>query len=219
MVVAANLLYPWAADDKVKTALIAGLKSESRMVREQSVRSLEPPALAGDAETLAALKPLLTNEARTVRIACAWALRATVDLKSVAGRELQTALDQEADQPRGQYQKALLFESRKQPTQALANLQKAIGWDVFSPPLRTETADVLSQFGQVRQAGNLEVACQVRPESPELRLLLGQAWAQARRFDKAADALQEAVRLAPSSKDALGVPGIPEQYTTFWAGS
>ena len=57
-----------------------------------------------NAEVRTALQPLLEDPVRAVRIAAAWALCATLDLNSRAGKELVLMLDHNADQPTGRMQ-------------------------------------------------------------------------------------------------------------------
>ena len=196
--VAANLLFRWGNDHGVESALLARLKDESPLVREQAARSLEPLVQSGDTAVIVALEPLLKDPVHNVRVACAWVLRATVDTQAGAGAELQAALALHSDQPKGQFQRALFLLARQQPTAALDHLQKAVVWDPFSPPLRYETAEVLGQLGRFEDAADeLEAACRLQPKSGELRLELGLARAQARQFDKAVQSLEEAVKIDP----------------------
>jgi tetratricopeptide (TPR) repeat protein len=150
--VAANFLWQWASEPEVKGALLARLKDEHPLVREKAVRSLEPLVESGNSEIMAALKPMLDDPVRNVRVAAAWVLRATLDLQSRAGRDLQTVMDLDADQPTGQYRKAMFQLARQQPAEAVKYLRKAVEWDTYSPPFRCKLAEVLSQMGQTSEA-------------------------------------------------------------------
>src|SRR5581483_5621516 len=125
------------------------LKDPHPLIRENATRSL---AESTNAETFAELKPLLNDPSCNVRVAAAWALRATVDLKSKAGIELLNALELDADQPSGQFRTAMLELARKQPEEALSHLQKAVAWDPYSPPLHFELAQLLAQMGRTAEA-------------------------------------------------------------------
>ena len=126
---AATFLERWAAEPATQTALLAQLKNEHPLVRERVVRSLEP-AMA-DTNVAGGIEPMLNDPVRNVRVAAAWVMRATVDMQSQAGRDLQRMLDLEADQPTGQFEAAMLLLSRQQPAEALAHLKKATAWDRF----------------------------------------------------------------------------------------
>src|SRR5438445_3047172 len=148
--VAASLLWQWANDSSVKAALQAGLTDKEPLVREKAIHSLE--GLTNAMEMKAALTPLINDPSRNVRVAGAWALRAIPDFRGQAGYELQTALDLDADQPSGLYRHAVLELARRQPTNALAHLQRAISFDPFSPPLRLTVGELLNQLGRTNEA-------------------------------------------------------------------
>jgi predicted CXXCH cytochrome family protein len=163
----ATFLVQWANEPSVKTALLAQLKNEHPLVREKAVRSLEP-ALA-DTNVSTALQPLLNDPVRNVRAAAAWVLRATVDMKSKGGQDLQTMLDLEADQPTGQYEEALFLLARKQPAEALVHLKKATSWDKLSPPFLCTQAEVQAQLGQLTEAlKSLDQAAATVPDDPHI---------------------------------------------------
>ena len=73
--VAATFLGQWAAEAATKTALLAQLKNEHPLVRERVVRSLEPAM--DDNAVATALKLMLNDPVRNVRVAAAWVMRAT----------------------------------------------------------------------------------------------------------------------------------------------
>ncbi len=123
LAVSAAFLEKWADEPATKTALVAKLKNEHPLVRERAVRSLE--SALPDTNVLAALNAMLSDPVRNVRVATAWVLRATLDMQSLAGQDLQRMLDLEADQPTGQFEEAILLLSRRQPAEALVHLSKA----------------------------------------------------------------------------------------------
>ncbi len=147
--VAATLLWRWSNDSQVKTVLLTGLKDPHPLVREQAVRSL---AESDTPETVAVLNPMLNDPALAVRIAAAWALRSTVDPQSRAGGEPKTTLSFDVDQPRGQFRMAMLQLAQGRQIDALTQLQKAVAWDPFSPPLQYELAKLLAQMGRTAEA-------------------------------------------------------------------
>jgi len=143
-------------------------------VRERVARSLEP-ALA-DTNVLKALNLLLNDPVRNVRVAAAWALRATLDLQSQAGQDLKCWLDLEADQPLGQFKIALFMLSRQQLAEGLKHLQKATAWDPISPPFLCTQAQVQDQLGQLEEAlktlDRAEAAVPDDPHIPYVRAMI-----------------------------------------------
>ena len=165
--VAANFMGQWANDPLVKSSLLAQLRNEHPLIREKTAHALEP-ALA-DTNVFAALTPLLNDSVRNVRVVTAWTLRATLDLQSQAGKDLQEALDLEADQPTGQFKEALLLLARQQPVEALVHLKKATAWDPISPPFLCLQAEVLDQLGQSEEAlKTLDRAQLAAPNDPHI---------------------------------------------------
>jgi len=209
---AAGLLWRWPDDASAKAALLASLKDNHPLVRERVINSLEPAADSGDDEVLAALRPMLNDASRNVRVAAAWALRASLDMGSGAGRELQTMLDFNADQPIGRYREAKFALARHDPSGALAHLRKAITWDPYSPPFRFEIADVLTQLGRTNEGiHELQELCRLQPQSVEAQFKLGLALADAQQIEPAVVAFKQAVKLDPENMLAwynLGLASI-----------
>jgi tetratricopeptide (TPR) repeat protein len=196
--VAVGLLEPWADTPAVKDALVSNLKDEHPLVREQAARALGNllARTNRDAATAGSLQPLLNDPARNVRVAAAWALRATIDLQSKAARELLDAMSLEADQPVGQFRKARWLADRGQADQALQCLEKAIQWDPLSPPLRYDIATLLDQLNRPAEAeDHLRVACRLEPDAAEAHFKLALILAETHRLGEAAQALEEAVKL------------------------
>ena len=193
-----GLLWQWGTNAEVETALVARLKDTSPLVREKAVESLESLVDLGDAGTIQLLKPMLDDSARNVRVEAAWMLKSSVDLHSRAGQELMAMLDYNADQPAGQYRKAIFDLARGEPSNALAHLQKGIAWDPFSPPLRYQAAEVLTQIGSNAEAAvELQTLCRLLPQSVEFRFRLGLALAESHQFVGAVDAFRETIKLDP----------------------
>jgi len=164
---------------------------------------LELPVNDGNREITSALIPLLEDPSRNVRVATAWILKSTVDLQSRAGRELQTALDLNADQPIGQYQKAMLFLSRHQPDKALEHFQRAVKLDSLAPWLRVALADVLSQQQRYPEAVlHLQAACKVSPQNAEYHYKLAVALAKSNRPQESRAAATQALQIDPNFKAA-----------------
>jgi tetratricopeptide (TPR) repeat protein len=198
---AAGLLWRWPDDADVKAALLASLKDSHPLVRERTVNSLEPAVASGNEDVIAALRPMLNDQSRDVRVAAAWVLRGSVDAGSRAGGELQTMMDFNADQPIGQYRAAQFYLARRDPTAALVHLRKATAWDPYSPPFRLDAADVLMELGRTNEAlAELQELCRLQPQSFEGQFKLGLALADNQQIEPAAAAFRQAARLEPQNQ-------------------
>ncbi len=164
---------------------------------------LEPVAEPRNTNVVEHLKPLLEDRSRNVRIAAAWMLKETLDLKCRAGVDLQSELAFNADQPTGQYRLAKFSLARRQPLDALAHFRKAITWDPFAPKLRSRTAELLVDLGRHTEAvEEWQAACRLVPTSAEFELRLGLAQAQIKKFDGAVAAFRESIKLDPQQPQA-----------------
>jgi tetratricopeptide (TPR) repeat protein len=202
--VAATFLERWTTEPATQTALLAELKNEHPLVREKVVRSLEP-ALA-DTNVLAALQPLLNDPLQNVRVAAAWVLRATVDMRGRAGQDLKRMLDLEADQPTGQFEEAMLLLSRQQPAEALLHLKKATAWDKLSPPFLCTQAEVQDQLGQLPEAlKTLDQAEAGVPDDPHIPYVRAMILKRNGRDDEARTAAKRALEIQPSFQPARGL--------------
>jgi tetratricopeptide (TPR) repeat protein len=196
--VSATLLERWVGEAPVTAALTRSLVHTNALVREKAVRALGPLVEAGRTDIRAALEGRLADPARAVRVAAGWALRATVDEESLAGREVRHFLDTNADQPTGQMQKGVWALARQQPQRALDHFQKAVQWEPNSAPLRHELAIVLSRLGMGRQAlEQIQAACRLEPREAEYRFKLGLAWHELGDAAQTMSALEQAVQLNP----------------------
>jgi tetratricopeptide (TPR) repeat protein len=199
--VAATLLSRWATEPATQAALLAQLKNEHPLVREQAVRALEP-ALT-DVKVSAALQPMLADPLRNVRVAAAWVLRATVDLQGRAGQDLQRMLDLEADQPTGQFEQATLLLARQQSQKALEHLKKAAAWDPISPPFLCKQAQVQDQLGQLVEAlQTLDRAATAVPDDPHIPYVRAVILQRNGRNDEAQMAAKRALKIQPDFQPA-----------------
>lgn len=202
--VAATFLEQWATDPVAQTALLAALKNYHPLVREKAVRSLQP--VVGDTNVLAALKPMLNDPLRNVRVATAWVLRDTVDMHSQAGTDLQRMLDLEADQPTGQFEEAIFLLSRQQPANALGHLEKATAWDPISPPFLCAQAQVQDQLGQFSEAlKTLDRAANAVPDDPHIPYVRATILERNGRYDEAKTAANQALKIQPDFQPAVGL--------------
>jgi tetratricopeptide (TPR) repeat protein len=174
------------------------LAHTNALVRVNAAQSLGALAGQGNAAVDAALRKLLDDEARSVRYAAAWALRASLDLNSNAGKELLQTLDYNQDQPVGQLQKGAFLLARNQMEAALMHFAKAVAWDARSADIRQEYATVLSLAGRTQDAlAQIQEACRLAPNNADHWYRLGLAWNEAGNLGEVVKALEAAVRVDP----------------------
>lgn len=194
--VAAGLLQPWIGEAAVSMALLHRLSDTDAVVREQCVRALEPLIETHEPAATEVMRKRLDDPFRNVRIAAAWALRATVDPASKAGGELLHSLEISADQPTGQMQKGVFALARNDPQGALTNYEKAVQWDPNSAPFRNDYAVVLAGLNRSEEAvAQMEQACKLEPRNAEYRYRLALGWNERGDTAKTIENLQAAVRL------------------------
>jgi predicted CXXCH cytochrome family protein len=196
--VAAGFLRRWANDPKVVAALVAGSHDPDSRVRAVSVRALDhagnPPGPAIEP----ALKERLEDSSRQVRVDAAWALHATLDTNSLAGRELLHFLDVVGDQPGGALQRGVWELDRGDLPSAMACFRRALTWDTNSAPLHNALAVGLSMEGQSQAAVEaLQTACRLAPREAEYAFKLGLALNEVGKVPEACEALTRATRLDP----------------------
>ena len=195
---------PWAAEPTIQAALLAQLRNEAPLVRERVVRSLEPAMSEG--AVASALKAMLNDPVRNVRVAAAWVMRATVDMQGHAGRDLQTMLDLEADQPTGQFEQAMLLLSRHHPDQALVHLKKATSWDPLSPPFLCAQAQVQDQLGQLPEAlKTLDQGAAAVPDDPHVPCARATIFARNGRYEEARASANRALAMQADFQPALAL--------------
>jgi tetratricopeptide (TPR) repeat protein len=195
---AANLLAQWAGESSVRDALLKALGDPDPLVREQAVRALEPLAAQADSRVVTALRKMLDDPTRSVRVSAAWALRAGLPAGTRAAQELEYCLSLNADQPTGQLQEGAFSLANNRPQDALVHYQKAVAWDTNSAATRHDLAVALSTLGRSREAiDQLESACRLEPKEAEYQFKLALACNEAGMTEKAVAALEQAVRLDP----------------------
>jgi tetratricopeptide (TPR) repeat protein len=197
-----NVLSPWSAEPNVEAALRQNLSDSHALVREKAARALDGSAEDQVAPT-EALRERLEDPVRAVRIAAAWSLRAGLDLKCRAARELDLFLDENSDQPGGQLQKGELLVARGEPQQALEYYRNAVAWDPASAPIRRDLAVLYGLLHQNREAlEQLREAVRLEPREAEYHYSLALALNEAGDLKSAIAELQEATRLNPRLADA-----------------
>jgi Flp pilus assembly protein TadD len=144
---ACHLLEPWVMDPVVTKALLARLKDDSPLVREAAARVLVHPSRNNHEEVRSAMRLLMEDGLRSVRVAAAWCLVDELDLSSRAGRELVHMLDINADQPTGRMRLSQFAYHRGDTEGAIRQIRKAIEWDPNSPPFYHDLALLLNATG------------------------------------------------------------------------
>ncbi len=196
---ACHLLARWALQSPVTQTLLGKISDTSPLVREAAVRALGIAVRENDSAVRDALQPLLDDPIRAVRIAAAWALCATVDLNSRAGKELVHMLDHNADQPTGRMQLAQFAALRGDNTAAIRQMQKAIQWDPNSPPFHHDLAILLSTTGDPKAAADsLKKAIALDPENPEYHFKLALSYNELGDLQATISSLEKTVQLDPT---------------------
>jgi tetratricopeptide (TPR) repeat protein len=199
---ASLLLRRWTPQPEVTRALLDSLRDRDPLVRHMAIRSLEP-RVSSDRQIKDAVQRLLDDPVRLVRVQAAWALHATVDTNTIAGRDLMTHLRTGADHPAGAMQIGVFWFDRGQTETAISWFKRAVEWDPYSAPFRDTLAVALSQLGRPDEAVvQLEAACKVAPREAIYHYRLGLALNEAGRLDAAVKALAEAVKLDPDFAQA-----------------
>jgi tetratricopeptide (TPR) repeat protein len=195
---ACHLLERWVNDPPATAALLKQISDPSPLVREAAVRALGEAVRAKNESVRGALKPLLDDSIRSVRVAAAWALCDTLDLDSRAGKELVHMLDLNADQPTGRMQLSQFALRRGDPAAAIRQVRKAIEWDANSPPFHHDLAVLLSTTGDAPGAVKaLRDAIRLDPQNPEYSYKLALALNETGATREAIATLEKTVRLDP----------------------
>lgn len=193
---AARLLRPWNADPAVARALFKAAQDSEPVVRGGVAHALDGLLQPENAAAQAALRELLADASRSVRVEAAWVARSQVDTNSLAAHDLFLSLQQSLDQPVGLHQMGLWHFDRGENAAALGLFRRAVEWDGNSPPLRHTFAIALSTQGRPAEAvKELEAACRLAPREAEYRYQLGLALNETGRQTEATGALEEAVKL------------------------
>lgn len=196
--VAANLLKSWPDQPEAQQALLTTLTHTNELLRAMSVRGLEPPVATGDRTVFNALSERLTDPVRWVRTEAAWALRRTLDTNSLAGRDLLTQLNFNADQPVGAMQFGVFHLDRGHVAAAVDYFRRAVSWDPHSAPLQQALGLALSTANQTTEAVKaLEAACHLAPTNAEYHYQLALALNENGQLAAAREALAATVKLNP----------------------
>ena len=193
-----DLLMPWADQPTVIPVLLQRLQDTNALVRGAAARSLEPALSAEVPGVVGALKSVLADPSRNVRVAAAWSLRSTVEEGSLAGRELRQYLAINGAEPVGQLNEGNYDYSRNDLPSAAKHYQTAVSWDPYAAPLRESLAVVLSQMNRSQEAvTTLEQGVQLLPQDAEMHYQLGLAYDGVGNLTNTLAQLSAAVRLDP----------------------
>lgn len=193
---ALRLLGEFPTHPLTRPTLLEKVADHNPLVRASAAHTLIP--FAREADAAAALQKMLADDTRAVRIEAAWALRATLDTNTAAGRELLATMHFNSDQPAGAMQRGTFLVDRGDPEAALPWYEKAVSWDGHSAATRDALAVCYSMLGRNAEAvRELEAACQVAPRELQLRYRLGLALNEAGRLNEAVANLEKAVKLEP----------------------
>jgi tetratricopeptide (TPR) repeat protein len=196
--VAVRLLDPWVGDPQVNAALLSAASHPDPLVRTAVARALEPLISQNHVPARTSLEELLLDPLRSVRHAAAWSLRATLDDHSQQWRELNHAMDLNADQPTGQMQKGAFWFARNEPSLGVKYFEKAAAWDASSGGVRHELAMAYSMAGKPQEALHaLQDAVRLEPNHAEWHFKLALAWNEAGNADETLKEMEKTVQLDP----------------------
>ena len=165
---------------------------------EPLVRSAAAQVLASAPHEAAALRPLLADPSRLVRLDAAWALSTELPAGSASRTELDAYLAVSADQPSGRMRLGQDLFNRGQAAAAEAHLRKAAEWDANSPGIHDTLGIVLNENGKPAEAAaSLWRAAQLNPTDATSAFNAALAFAGARKLPDAEFALRETIRRNP----------------------
>ncbi|MDZ4287162.1 MAG: tetratricopeptide repeat protein [Prosthecobacter sp.] len=190
------LLDQWLDQPAVQQAVTAQLKHEHPLVRQSAARSLEP--LLQNPAARPSLTPLLNDPFRNVHVTAAWALRDSLDLESIAGKDLLHMLNLNADQPSGQMQLGQFYFARRDLPTAIKHMETAIAWDPNSPPFHHDLAMLYNAAGDsIRAMQKLRDTIKIAPNEAQYHYELGLAASETGDMNQTIASLRETVRLDP----------------------
>jgi tetratricopeptide (TPR) repeat protein len=165
--------------DDVQRALLGATAHSFPLVREKAAGALEPLVDVRHRGATAALVKLLDDPVRSVRIAAAWELRATVDERSSAGKDVMAYMHHNHDQPGGAMQRGMWQLARQDVPGAISWFERAVQWDPNSAPIRDALAVGYSMQARPADAvREMQQAVRIAPRDAEYWYKLGLAWAE-----------------------------------------
>jgi Flp pilus assembly protein TadD len=193
-----RLLGPWMDDAQIGRLFMEYAQHSDPLVRTAAVQGLETVAGMGSEPARQILFRKLEDPDRSVRVAAAWALRASVDEATRAGRELAHTLEIAGDQPAGRLALGVFAQAKGRPDEAVQHFEKAVSWDLRSAGLRHEFAILLAELEKPLAALNqIREAVKLEPANAEFRYKLALAINETGGVSSAVSEFEEAVRLDP----------------------
>lgn len=162
------------------------------------VRSAAAQVLATTPSEAPALRPLLNDPVRLVRLDAAWPLSPELPAQSTARRELDAYLAVSLDQPAGRMRLGQDLFNRGRAADAEAPLRQAAEWDPNSAGIHDALGIVLNELGKAPEAAAaLWRAAQLNATDANAAFNAALAFAAANKLADAEFALREAVRRNP----------------------
>ncbi len=162
------------------------------------VRSAGAQIVAAVPGETPALRPLLNDATRLVRLDAAWALSTELPDGSPARRELEAYLAVSADQPAGRMRLGQDLFNRGRGPEAEAQLRKATEWDPNSAGIHEAHGIILNELGRPDEAAAaLWRAARLNAADYQAAFNAALAFAAARKLADAELAFREAVKRNP----------------------
>ena len=178
---------------KVLDAARAAIQDADPMVRSAGAQ-----VIASVPREVPALRPLLNDSSRLVRLDAAWPLSQELPDTSVARKELDAYLAVSADQPAGRMRIGQDLFNRGRAAEAEVQLRKATEWDPNSAGMHDALGIVLNELGRPDEAAaSLWRAARLNPSDATSAFNAALAFAGARKLADAELAFREAVKRNP----------------------
>ena len=206
--VAVGLMQNFLHEESVREHLLMRITDKHPLVRGTAVLSLEPIASrrdrdGNDTRERAAIRKLLDDPVRKVRIDAAWVLRSTLSTNSPAGRELMRYFTQTGDQPAGRMQQGVFHYDRGRYDLAAESFRQAGLWDTNTAAPHHELAIALSAMQQREKAvEQLRIACAKDPSQAEFRYKLALGLSELNDVRGAARELRATLKIDPAHANA-----------------
>jgi tetratricopeptide (TPR) repeat protein len=202
--VATGLMRGYLREPDVREELLKRLTDKHPLVRGTAVLALDQMAQREGSREQNALRNLLQDPSRKVRVDAAWVLRSVVETNTVAGRELFSYFAATADQPAGMMQQGVFHYDRQDYATAAAFFRRASLWDTNSAAPHHELAVTLSQQQRSQEAvEELRIATKIAPEQAEFRYKLALGLHELGDVRGATKELEETVKIDPRHSSAL----------------
>ena len=152
--------------------------------------------------------PLINDPVKIVRRAAAWPNIATLvryPQAQAVVQEMEAIARQQADQPTGAMQLAVLASVRGQFAEAEKQYRRAIQLDPAGPVGYMDYAVFLAQMGRPQDALlQMEACSRVAPQNAEVWYRLALVQAELGQYEPALDSFKRAVELEPTHERARG---------------